>query len=320
MVHAGDVVADRGGCPRTDEDRACVADEPYELVGVGGHELEVLRRDQVHDAHRVLGIIDENDGARLAHGVADGGLDHGVDRGGDVDVPRDEDGAAPRPVLGLCRQIGGGELGRRAGVGDDDHLRRSRERVDADHARDFALGGGHVGVPRPHDHVDGADALGAVRERRDRLGTAHPVQLGDADRRRGGERRLRDAAVGTRWHAERELGDAGDLRRDRRHQHRRRVRGPAAGDVQTGAVDGEHVLLDFDAGAVETGRRVHLLLVVRAYLTARVLERRPQCGFGVAEGPFDLVHWYAQLADRSAVEPLREFAERLVAALADPRE
>ena len=80
----------------------------------------MLGRDHVHRVERGEGVVDEHvrppRGERGADVGAAGTLgraassSRGVDRVGDVGVPRDEDGGAAGTVLGLGQQVGGGEL------------------------------------------------------------------------------------------------------------------------------------------------------------------------------------------------------------------
>ena len=102
--------------------------------------------------------------------------------------------APPGPCSAWARRSAAAKSAGTRAVGDDHDLGRTRERLDADRARDLALGEGDVAVPGADDHVDRADGLGAVRERGDRLRATDPVHLGDADQRRGRERRRRDRA------------------------------------------------------------------------------------------------------------------------------
>ncbi len=169
--------------------------------------------------------------------VAEQVVERGVDRVGDVGAPRDQHRRPAGTVLGLRKEIGRRKRSGGTAVGDDDHLRRPRERLDADDARDLALGGGDVRIARPRDHVDRGDGLGAVRHRRDRLRTTDSEHRVDTDERGGGERGGRDAPVGVGRDAEHDLGDAGDPRRDRGHQHGGRVRRPTPGNVEAGAID-----------------------------------------------------------------------------------
>ncbi len=213
--------------------------------------------------------------------------ERGVDRVGDFGVPRHEDGGATRAVLGLRQEIGGDELGRRARVGHDHHLGRSRQRIDADHAGDLTLGGGDVRVAGPDDDVDRPDGLGAVCERGDGLGAADPEHLVDAHQRGRREGGLGDQTVRTGRHAQDDLGHSGHLGGNGRHQHGGRVRRATARNVEAGAVDRACDLLELDpgarrgagpAGAGARGRRGSRRLRTRARRgtpAPRVAVRRP---------------------------------------------
>ncbi len=188
-------------------------------------------------------------------------------------------------VLGLREQIGGGEGGRHAAVGDDHHLGRPGERVDADRARDLALGQRDVAVAGADDDVDRADGLGAVGERGDRLRTADAVHLGDTGQRGRRQRGRGHGAVGGRRDAEDHLVDAGELRRDRGHQHGRRVRGATAGHVaDRRARPGSPAPASDDAVAFEHRLgRVELGGVVLADAVGGDLERGAELGRGGVE-------------------------------------
>ena len=107
----------------------------------------------------------------------------------------DEDGGGQRVVLGLADQVGGDVHRVGGGVREDRDLGRAGLGVDADAAREVALGGGDPDVAGAGDHVGGRAGLGAVREHRDGLGAAGRVHLVDAEQRAGGEDRgVRQAA------------------------------------------------------------------------------------------------------------------------------
>ena len=93
----------------------------------------------------------------------------------------------PAAVLGLGQQVGRDPRRVGGGIGDDQHLGRAGDHVDADGAEHLALGGGDVGVARADDLADRRDGLGAVGERADRLRAADAVDLGDAGDAGGGE-------------------------------------------------------------------------------------------------------------------------------------
>ena len=132
-------------------------------------------------------------------------VERGVDRVGDLRLPRHDHDRPTGAVLGLGEQVGGDELGRHRAVAHHDDLRRPGKRVDADGADHLALGGRDVGVSRPDDHVDRPDGLGAVGERGDGLRTADPVHLGHPEVRGRRERRRRDLAVGSGRRAQHDL-------------------------------------------------------------------------------------------------------------------
>ena len=64
-----------------------------------------------------------------------------------------------RAVLGLAEQVGGDQARVGGLVGDDQHLGRAGEQVDADAAEELALGLGDVGVAGADEHVDRREVL-----------------------------------------------------------------------------------------------------------------------------------------------------------------
>ena len=97
--------------------------------------------------------------------------------------------------------------------------RGAGDSVDSHLADQLALGLLDVAVPGAGDHVDRRDRFGAQRQRGDRLGPAHRVDLvGAADRRRGQDHvgtALRPFRCGV---ASDDPPDAGGLRRDAAHE------------------------------------------------------------------------------------------------------
>ena len=93
---------------------------------------------------------------------------------------------------------------------------------------DMFLGKSHKEVARPDDLVDRRDAFHAVRQRGDGLRSANAIDLPNAqlltDRLHVGIVRTE----GRRRSNHRQLSNAGCQRRNRRHQHRRRIGGSAA--------------------------------------------------------------------------------------------
>ncbi len=256
----------------------------------------MLGGDHVDRVEGGEGVVDEHDAAAggerrrdlgLAGGVGEQVVDGGVGGVGDLGIPRDEHRRTTGTVLRLGEQVGGGERSRHAAVGDDHDLGRSRERIDADRARDLALGQGDVPVAGADDHVDRADGLGAVRERGDGLGAADAVHLGDTDERRRRERGCGHRAVGRGRDAQHQLAHTRELRGDGGHQHRRRVRGATAGNVQAGPPDRHRQLTQGHAVALERRlRRGELRGVILTDPVGGDLECGAELGRGgVERGP-----------------------------------
>lgn len=200
VVGARAVVAQRHRRPGAYEDRARV----LHPVGDGGSvrrlDLQVLGAVRVDDPQALVHAVDEDDRGLPAAQRGDdpvldvlGGRDLCLQlllhRLRQLDGVRDEDGGGERVVLGLADQVGG-HVHRVGGlVREDRDLGGTGLGVDADLAREVALGGGDPDVAGPGDHVGRGAGLGAVREHRDGLGTADRVHLVDAEEGAGGEDR-----------------------------------------------------------------------------------------------------------------------------------
>ena len=130
-----------------------------------------------------------------------------LDLVGERGVVGDQDRLRAGVVLGLRQQVGGDPIGVSGLVGEDEHLGRAGDHVDADLAEHQALGRRHIGVAGPDDLGDRRNGLGAVGERGHRLRAADAIDLVDA-----GE-------LGRRQHQGRELA----VRR-RHHHHQPRAR------------------------------------------------------------------------------------------------
>ena len=120
----------------------------------------------------------------------------------------------------------------------DQQVARAGEPVDADLAEHLPLGLLHVQVAGTDDHVDAVDRLGAVGQRGDRLGAAHPVD--DAPRRTAGRRRGRPGRPLRRspGGAHTATSSRRQPRGDDAHHDRARVGRPPAGNVDRGRADG----------------------------------------------------------------------------------
>jgi hypothetical protein len=139
-------------------------------------------------------------------------------------------------VFGLGQQVGGDPVGVVGAVGDHQHLRGTGDGIDADRAENPAFGGGDIDIAGSDDLVDRADRLGAVGQRADRLCAADAVGLGDPGQACcRHHRRVEPAIRGRHYHDP--AFDAGDLGRQRVHQHRGRIGGGATGHVEAGGGD-----------------------------------------------------------------------------------
>ena len=202
------------------------------------------------------------------------------------------------------------------------HLGGAGDHVDAHGAEDATLRGRHIGVARADDLGHGADRLGAVGQRRDRLRPPDAIDLVDAgERRRRQHQRVQDA-VGGRHHDDDALA-ARDLGRQGIHQHGGRVGGGAARHVEADRADRAPAPAELDAERVGPELVGGLLPLVEGQ-DAVAGERQ-----GV-EGPLrhpggrgrDLPRADAQAARSQvdAVEAGREVEQRRVAARRDVRD
>ena len=139
-------------------------------------------------------------------------------------------------MLGLRQQIGGDPVGIAGLVGDDQHLGRPGDHVDADLAEHNAFGGCHVGIARSDDLGDRRKGGGAVGQGRDRLGAADAENLVDAGEL-GRRQNQGIECAARRRHHHRDPRHAGDLGRHRVHQHRGWVGRGAAGHVEADRLD-----------------------------------------------------------------------------------
>ena len=173
-------------------------------------------------------------------------------------------------MLGLRLEIGGAKRRIGALVGDDQHLARAGRKIDPDHARDEQLGRGRPALAWPDDLVHALDRLGAVGERRDRLGAADAVDLVQPELTRGGENR--------RVELRGRHGDpphAGGLSRHGAHHERARKRRQPARHVHPDRVERNEAALGLDAGIGRVAEVLRpLALVEGAYRADALAQRR----------------------------------------------
>ncbi len=324
VVDPDHVVASRGGRPRTTEHGTRVAHQRQQRVRIRRHELEVLGSQEVHDLHRTLDSVDEHrasarDERRLDVGAsrrrAEIRRERGIDGVGELLAPRDQGRHPARAVLGLRHEVDRDVLGRRVPIRNDDDLRGSGDRVDADDPLDLPLREGDIAVAGTDHDVDRGHGLGPEREGGDSLRAADPEHRVDTGERRSGEHDRRNRAIRTGGNAQHDLGHAGDARRDRGHEHGRGVGRAATRDVAPGAGDRDRQLPRFDAVAAEHDLGLPLRLVVRTDARRRRLERDANLRCDLAQRR---VHLRGRDEDRVELDPVelpRPGAEGLIAVL-----
>ena len=215
-------------------------------------------------------------------------------------------------VLGLRDQVGRDPARVRARVGDDQHLRRPRHRVDVDLPEHQPLGRRHPLIARAHDLVDARHRLGPVRQRRHRLRAAdleHPIDPRQPGRRQRLRRRAR------RHHHD--LADARHLGRDRGHQHRRRIARGATRHVQPDPRQRRHPQPEPHPAIVDVQIDLALMVVEPPDPLRRVIERGQHLRRHRRGAPRPLVgiELVATIRARGPpIEPLGVLAHRVVAA------
>ena len=139
-------------------------------------------------------------------------------------------------MLCLSEQVHGDPLWVNRPVREDQNLRGAGDHVDAHAPENLALCLGDEAVTRTDNFVDPRYGGRAVGQCRDSLGAAHGIHLIDTRQRRGCQHRGIDLPVGRRCDHDNAL-DTGNFRRNRVHQHRRRIARPTAGHINPHAVE-----------------------------------------------------------------------------------
>ena len=141
-------------------------------------------------------------------------------------------GGAVGTVLGLAQQVIGQQLWVCAVVGNEQHLGRTRQQVDADRAEQLSLGLCHKRVAGAAQQVHRpAESLDAVRHRRKRLNAADGVDLVRARTGHGGQLHGMNAPAGLGGRARDDAFHACDLGDGDRHQCRGDERIHPAGHI-----------------------------------------------------------------------------------------
>jgi hypothetical protein len=219
-------------------------------------------------------------------------------------------------VLGLREEVHRDPVGVGARVGDHQDLRGPSHHVDAHAPENTPLRGRHVRIPWAHYLVDRRYRGGAECEGADGLRAADPEDPVHARERGGGEHRGVDHAA-RRGRHHHELGNARDLRRDRAHDDRGRIRRLAARHVHAHAVEGGDLLPELGAVVLAHAPGLDpLALVVGPDALHGELERFALDHGQGLEGRAGLACRDLELggrARRPAVEARGEFQQRRVA-------
>jgi hypothetical protein len=174
---------------RADKDRAGIADFRNQRLGVLGDDLQMLGRQLIDQRNRVGKFRNGDDGAEIApRRAGDFGarqclelrLHRLLDLIGERGVVGDQNRLRAGVVLGLRQQVGGDPIGVSRLVGEDEHLGRTGDHVDADLAEHQTLGGRHIGIAGSDNLGNRRNGLRAVGERGDRLRAADAIDLIDA--------------------------------------------------------------------------------------------------------------------------------------------
>ena len=315
-------VGDIGAGP--EKQRAVVLHVGEEVIRISRHHLDVLGGDAVGLAHHLLLAVAHDDLAEICPRFA-GDVGGGKQREQPVDLAHglarkllrigNEDGGRGRAVLGLAEQIGGADLAVDAVVGDDQRFGRAREQIDADAAEELALGFRHVGVAGPHDHVDGADGLGAQCHGGDRLHAAEHVDVVGAAEVHGGD----DGRVRPALERRRAGDDALHARHARGHDRHMRRGDHGIASARHVAADRIHrdvPVTEHDAGQrldLEIAQRLLLLLREIAHLRLRELDVVEVAFAELRYRALDLGGRQLERGRRPVVEFLRQLAHRRIA-------
>ena len=239
MRRPGDVIAQRDWREVPQENRTGVLNLAEHSVRVSGRNVKMLGSHQVRQFGRLFRILREDQRSVIEQALPRevtsrqllkllgqrflNGCDQRL-------VPRDEDSRS-RTVFRLRNQIARHEIGSRGFIGEDDDLAGAGNAVDVDLAEHVFLRERDEQISRSDDLVDSPDPLDSVRQRGDRLSSAHAVNLGDPKLVAGGQKvRVVPAEIGRR-HDNDDLFDAGHLSWHGRHQQRRRVRSGPTGNA-----------------------------------------------------------------------------------------
>ena len=223
-------------------------------------------------------------------------------------------------VLGLAEQIHRHPISRRGAIGNYQYFRWARHHVDADHAKNLALGSRDILITRPDNLVDSRNAGCPIRQRTYRLCATDAKYPVDTCQRGRSQHGFIDDAVRSRRDHD-EFRDARNFGRDRIHQYRRGVCRLAARHIQTRPIKRSDLCPQHGAiGFRERPRPLALMLVVTANAGGGGFECCADVGCQLCQGRRKLRMRNLERVGRSrlpAIKALREFKQGSVAARPD---
>jgi len=172
-----------------------------------------------------------------------------LDGGSKCCIVGHQDRLRGRIVLRLRQQIGGDPMRVVILVGDDQHFRRTGDRIDADGAEHLPLGCRHIGIAGTDNFDHRLDRLGAMGQRGDGLGAADAVDFFNARKFGGGEHERVQLSARRRHHHD-DARYACDLGRHGVHQHRAWIGGRPARHVEANGFDRGPTVAEFHARGV----------------------------------------------------------------------
>ena len=223
-------------------------------LGIRDLQLQVLGSEPVGQLHRLLEARGQHERAVARRAPRPRSRGAAARRAGGRARPRPRPRSAGEGVSSTARAIGSCSAwaSRSAATNAASALSSATTTTSLgpatmsmpDVAEDLALGERHVDVAGAHDLVHAADGLGAVGQRGDRLGAAHPVGLGHARDARGGQHRGIERPSAAGGETSTISADPGHPRRHHRHQHGGRIGGAPARDVDRDPVERPHLLAE----------------------------------------------------------------------------
>ena len=312
VVRAGEVVTGRLCVVAAEEDGAGVLDERQVVKRLVYAHLHVLWSDAVRRVDTLTEVMGDDDLSVVVDGrprdiltpeLCELHLELLLHRFRERHGIRDEHRRRILIVLRLAQQIRRHEARIRLPIREHQHLRRTGDHIDPDLSEDLLLRLSDEGIARTHDLIDAWNRRRPIGERRHRLRAADLEDPANAsDMRRREDIRI-DRALLIRWGHHDDFLDPRDLRRNRIHQHRRRIRRCAARHIETDPLERNHPLPEDHARLIRHDEAVpHLLTVEGTDIGRRLLEHRDKLRLHLRERRFDLRRTDEEILDVDVIK------------------